>query len=101
MQLETKKALFVFGGGFLLFYLLRPLVFKEGLATAQKPITDQQRSDALTAINGYKAAVDAGESTDRLQEVNQYAQQQYGLKVDRKIDGTYFAVTLDGQPIYI
>ena len=100
MDKSLKQGLLVFGGGLLLFWLIKPLVFPlSTLDTA--PVDALTQQNAQLAVDAYKRGVDAGENEDALKELNEYIHSQTQLRVQRRTDGSYVAVTDKGQLITV
>lgn len=93
------KAAIMFGGGFLLFWLLKPKNNGSSLSgsTGEKlasfdssdaPITAKQRKDAEVVMSAFQSAMIAGEPPMVLSELNRECMKDYGLKCQQKKDGS-------------
>ena len=88
MNQLTKLAV-VFGGGAVLFAVLKGVVFKE--ATTAKPENDARKDaaateqkDAAVALKAYRAALSAGEDSEAMADLNRELIKEYGLRVLRR-----------------
>ena len=89
------KAALMFGGGFLLFALLKPKDKTPALATANangKKAMDNQllpapsKENAEIVLIAYTDALKAGEPSNRLTELNQECMKEFGMRcyIDNK-----------------
>jgi hypothetical protein len=93
------KAAIMFGGGFLLFWLLKPKsnpnmqsgTTEDKLASfdsSSAPITAKQKKDAEVVMSAFQSAMIAGEPAMVLSELNRECMKDYGLKCQQKKDGS-------------
>jgi len=93
------KAAIMFGGGFLLFWMLKPKnndsklsgYTEEKLASfdsSSAPITAKQKKDAEVVMSAFQSAMIAGEPPMVLSELNRECMKDYGLKCQQKKDGS-------------
>jgi hypothetical protein len=108
MNTNLKKALIVFGGGILLFYVFKKLKpiggsskSKSKLSSSKpKEFTDEQKKDGAIVVKAYTDAVKSGENKAFLDEMNAEFAKTYRLRVlKNKADGSYFAADLDGNKV--
>jgi hypothetical protein len=123
MENETiKKALLVFGSGFLLFLLLKPKKgnwksFYEGGAIPedkpeerkklQEPKVDpkelkgnKKAQDGITVLKAYISAYNSGEPQRELDKLNEEIKKEYKLQVFRRgIDNKIVVADLSGKVI--
>lgn len=91
---QVKKSLIVFGGGLLLFWLLKPKQKKQ-----QEVDRLTMRKNAAHALAAYKKAVAAGENASALDELNREIEKEYSLRIYKAKDGFYYAADLQGNDI--
>lgn len=107
MNLNTKKALVVFGGGLLLFWAftkIRPFGSKKrargGSSNQPKVFTEDQKKNAIIVVKAYSDAMKAGENKAFLDEMNAEFAKTYGLRVlPNKTTGSLIATDLEGNKI--
>jgi hypothetical protein len=109
MNPNLKKALIVFGGGILLFYVFKKLKpiggsskknAKSSSSLKPKEFTDEQKKNAAIVIKAYSDAMKSGENKAFLDEMNAEFAKTYRLRVlKNKADGNYFAADLDGNKV--
>ena len=113
MSESLKKAAFVFGVGYLLFWLFKPKVRKsfELGETAVKEVEPKERTpiaeptmskkdakenptaaNAFTALKAYISAYNAGEPQSALDELNIEFGKEYGMNVYRRRQDNKLAV---------
>lgn len=113
MNESLKKAAFVFGVGYLLFWLFKPKVRKsfELGETAVKEVEPKERTpiaeptmskkdakenptaaNAFTALKAYISAYNAGEPQSALDELNIELGKEYGMNVYRRRQDNKLAV---------
>jgi hypothetical protein len=125
MTLDHKKALFVFGSAFLLFWIIKPsrkkIVASTKLNYSDKEDNpkDRKKMDAPTmnpkdmqgnellkngfaALKAYIQAYNNGEPQDVLDELNREFAQEFKVKVyRRKSDGKLVVCDLNGKEIMV
>jgi hypothetical protein len=102
---NTKKLIFIFGGGIILFYAFKQIKpygsepKKKGKKSGGR-VTEKKLKDAVLVKNAYASAAKAGESKDFLDEMNAEFSREYGLRVlnDRGAN-TFFVADLSGNKI--
>lgn len=122
MSESLKKALLVFGGGFLLFWLFKPKVgnmkkianggaVKEDKPADRKPLKEpkvdpaavkgnKKAQDAMIALSAYVKAYNAGETQSKLDELNKEMAKEFGLNVFRRgLDNKVVVSNLSGKVI--
>ena len=93
------KGAIMFGGGFLLFWLLKPKNNSNNLSgnteeklasfdSSSAPITEKQKKDAEVVMSAFQSAMIAGEPAMVLSELNRECMKDYGLKCQQKKDGS-------------
>jgi hypothetical protein len=106
MDTNTKKILFIFGGGYIL-YLAFKKVFPVGGSNKKganskgsKVQSEKDKKNAIIVMKAYSDAQNAGETKAFLDEMNAEFAKQYGLKVyTEKSSGNIFASDLQGNKI--
>lgn len=106
MNTELKKGLLIFGGGLLLFWILkkvRPVgkvKTKKSSEKSEKTPTPEEKKNALIMMEAYSAAKKAGENKMFLDEMNSEFAKEFNLKVytDRG-SGKLFVADLEGNKI--
>ena len=125
MKDEHKKALFIFGMGFLLFWVFKPKIQKAIATTdlkysdAEENPKDRKKMTAPTmseksakthplakngfmALKGYIDAYNNGEPQSILDELNREFAKEFKVKVyRRKSDGKLVVCDLDGKEIMV
>lgn len=119
---SLKKALLVFGGGFLLFWLFKPKVgnmkkianggaVSEDKPSERKPLKEpkvdpaaikgnKKAQDAMLALTAYVKAYNAGETQSKLDELNKELSKEFGLTVFRRgLDNKIVVSNLSGKVI--
>lgn len=105
MNKDLKKALIIFGGGFLLFLAfkkLRPLgAKKKSAASSSKSLASQeQMKNAALIVKAYGDAMKAGENKAFLDEMNAEFSKSYSMRVlPNKSNGQLIAVDLQGNKV--
>lgn len=106
MNTNLKKTLLIFGGGFLLFLILkrfRPLGKVKGVkksTSTTKSISEEEKKNAALILSAYKAAKVAGENKAFLDEMNVEFAKEYKMKVyTDKGSGKLFVANLEGNKI--
>jgi hypothetical protein len=106
MNPNLKKAIVIFGLGYLLFYgfkKLKPFGGKsKKSSTSSKPkeFTEEQKKNAAIVVKAYSDAVKSGENKSFLDEMNAEFAKTYKLRVlQNKATGAYFASDLDGNKV--
>lgn len=106
MNLSTKKALVVFGGGLLIFWAItkiRPFGTKKrskGGSNQGKVFTEDQKKNAIIVVRAYSDAMKAGENKAFLDEMNAEFAKTYGLRVlPNKTTGSLIATDLEGNKV--
>lgn len=106
MNTNLKKALIVFGGGFILFWAfikMRPYGAKgksKKSGASAKIFTEEQKKNAIIVTKAYGDAMKAGENKAFLDEMNAEFAKTYGLRVvPNKSSGTLIATDLEGNKI--
>ncbi len=122
MNDNIKKAILIFGVGFVIYFIARPKQ-KKSLAAGDKSVKeddpkergklktpvltpeDRKKSSAQTvkafdALSAYVAAYNAGEPQDALDELNRELSKEFGMTVYRRRDTGKLAVKdLQGKDI--
>lgn len=100
------KASVVFGGGFLLFWLLRPkLTGTKNTATSEtksfdnSPATPKQLEDADIVIKAYTEALKAGEPPSKLTELNGELMREFGMRCYVDKSGKMIVCDVKGKTI--
>lgn len=105
MNVNTKKALIIFGGGILLFWAftkVRPFGSKKKNESGSKSkvFTEDQKKNAIIVVKAYSDAMKAGENKAFLDEMNAEFSKSYGLRVlTNKANGSLFATDLEGNKV--
>jgi hypothetical protein len=107
MNTNLKKALLVFGGGFILFLAFKKIKpvgsvksKKSSSSSAPKTFSDEEKKNAAIVLSAYKAAQKAGESSSFLNQMNIEFASQYSMKVfPDKSTGGVFVADLEGNKI--
>ena len=104
MNTSLKKALLVFGGGFLLFMAfkrIRPFGGKKRSSKGAGSMgTNSQKKDAAVILKAYSDAMAAGENKAFLDEMNSEFAKTYKMRVvPNKGNGKLMATDLDGNKI--
>lgn len=108
MNPNLKKALIVFGGGILLFYVFRKIKPIGGSSknkskdsiSKTKQFTEEQKKNAAIVVKAYTDAKNSGENKAFLDEMNAEFAKTYRLRVlKNKADDSYFAADLDGNKV--
>lgn len=109
MNTNLKKALLVFGGGFLLFWAfkkIKPIDVKKKSTSKNDSNasadgnSDDKIKNAKICLKAYGEARKAGESKDFLAEMNREFIKEYGLKVmPNKTNGKLFVSDSDGNKV--
>lgn len=104
MNTNVKKAIMIFGGGFLLFLAFKKLKpfggkGKSGKSKSSEP-TEAQKKNAVVAIKAYSDAKSDGQNQSFLDELNAEFVKQYSLRVYvDKGTGGLIATDLSGNKI--
>ena len=104
MNTNVKKALLIFGGGFLVYWAFTKIIPIGGRSKTKKSDkkSDVQpdKKNAIIALRAYGEAMKAGENKQFLDEMNSEFTKQYNLKIyTEKGSGKLFAADLDGNKI--
>lgn len=106
MNPNLKKAIVIFGFGYLLFYAfqkIKPFGGKsKKISGSSKPkeFTEEQKKNAAIVVKAYSDAVKSGENKSFLDEMNAEFAKTYKLRVlQNKASGAYFASDLDGNKV--
>ena len=108
MNTNLKKALLIFGGGFILFLAfkkIKPVGSIKGKKStssskSEKTFTDEEKKNAAIVLSAFKAAQKAGEPTSFLNQMNVEFASQYSMKVfPDKSTGGVFVADLEGNKI--
>jgi hypothetical protein len=105
MNTNWKKAILIFGGGFILFWAfkkIKPLggIVKSNKKSESKPLSDSDKKNAAIVLIAYKDAKKAGESKAFLDEMNAEFSKEYQLKVyTDKGTGKLFVADLEGNKV--
>lgn len=107
MNTTLKKALLVFGGGFLLFMAfkrIRPMggsyKKKSSGSSSKSTASSQQKKDAAIITKAYGDAMAAGENKAFLDEMNAEFSKTYKMRVvPNKATGKLMATDLGGNKI--
>jgi hypothetical protein len=105
MNPNLKKALIVFGLGYILFYgfkKIKPFGGKSKKLASSKPkeFSEEQKKNAAIVVKAYSDAVASGENKAFLDEMNAEFAKTYKLRVlKNKGTGMYFAADLDGNKV--
>lgn len=99
MNTNVKRGILIFGGGYLLYFLFKKLKPIEGKSKKKKELKNQL-PNARTALAAYRAAVNDGQNTSFLNDMNIEFMKKFGLKViPDKSSGTYIVVNQSGDKI--
>lgn len=101
------KASIIFGGGFLLFLLLKP---KLGMATTaastsdkksfdNAPVTAKDLENADIVVKAYTDAVKAGEPPAKLTELNTECMKEFGMRCYTDKSGKLIVCDVKGKTI--
>lgn len=103
------KATIMLGGGFLLFWLLKPKGIDKTKSAIQnpltasfdatKPVTPEQKANGRIVMDAYQSAMMAGEPPMILSELNRECMKDYGMKCYQKKDGTLCVTDEAGREI--
>ena len=107
MNTNLKKAILIFGGGFVLYWAftkIRPIggsmKSSSSSGSAEKSFSGDQKKNAMAALQAYRAAKKNGESKQFLDELNQELAKEYGVRVyTDKTTGKCIATDLSGNKI--
>lgn len=105
MNTTLKKALLVFGGGFLLFLAFKRIKpfggSKKGSSKkSSSSASSSQKKDAAVILKAYSDAMAAGENKAFLDEMNSEFAKTYKMRVvPNKASGKLMATDLDGNKI--
>jgi hypothetical protein len=105
MNTNLKKALLIFGGGFILFWAFKKIKpiggsVKSKKSEESKSLSDSDKKNAAIVLTAYKDAKKAGESKAFLDEMNSEFAKEYQLRVyTDKGTGKLFVADLDGNKV--
>jgi len=105
MNTNTKKAILIFGGGFLLYWAftkIRPIgsKSKKSKKSDSKSFTEDDKKKATIVLTAYRQAQKAGESKSFLEDMNVEFAKEYGYKVyTDKGSGGLFVADLEGNKV--
>jgi len=106
MNTNLKKSLLIFGGGLLLFLILkrfRPLGKVKGSKSKKneaKIVSEEDKKNAAIVLTAYRAAKKAGENKEFLDEMNAEFAKEYRMKVyTDKGSGKLFVADLEGNKV--
>jgi hypothetical protein len=106
MNPNLKKAIIIFGLGYILFYGFKKMKpfggksKKSGISSKPKEFTEEQKKNAAIVVKAYSDAVSSGENKAFLDEMNAEFAKTYKLRVlKNKGTGTYFASDLEGNKV--
>jgi hypothetical protein len=105
MNPNLKKAIVIFGLGYLLFYGFKKFKpfggkSKKTSSIKTKEFSEDQKRDAAIVVKAYSDAVKSGENKAFLDEMNAEFAKTYKLRVlQNKANGSYFASDLDGNKV--
>jgi hypothetical protein len=104
MNDSAKKAMIVFGGGAVLFLLLKYVfrVKEEGSSklTTTSPESRKQKQDSVVLLKAFTDAVKDGQPASFLNQMNAEFVNTYKMKVYRsKSSGKFFVADLEGKVI--
>lgn len=105
MNIQTKKAILIFGGGLLLFWTLKTF-FPVGKTKSKKSSrssskgADEKTRNAVVVLKAYGEAKKAGESKAFLDEMNVEFAKEFKLRVmTDKGSGKLFVSDLEGNKV--
>lgn len=103
---NVKKALLIFGGGLLIFYVfkkIKPFGKKKSTSKSKgktKIVSEEDKKQAAIVMSAYDSAKKAGESKSFLDEMNLEFSKEYKMKVyTEKGSGGLFVSDLEGNKI--
>lgn len=103
MNTNLKKAILIFGGGFIVYWAfnkIMPIGGKKKSKKKEDKAPPADKKNAVIALKAYTEAKKAGESKQFLDEMNSEFAKEYKLKVyTDKGSGKLFAADLDGNKI--
>jgi hypothetical protein len=107
MNQKFLKPLIIFGGGLLLFLLLKPKDKSQNTTGALKSFDDTDNSmdvldkekDAQIVMKAYLSAVENGESSARLEELNKECMKEFGLECRMSKSGKAIIYDKKGKKI--
>jgi hypothetical protein len=106
MNPNLKKAIIIFGLGYILFYGFKKMKpfggksKKTSTSLKSKDFTEEQKKDAAIVVKAYSDAVKSGENKAFLDEMNAEFAKNYKMRVlQNKGNGNYFASDLDGNKV--
>lgn len=104
MNTNLKKALLIFGGGFIVYWAFTKIMPLGGRRKKIKSKIEEapsaDKKNAIVALKAYTEAKKAGESKQFLDEMNAEFSKQYNLKIySDKGSGKLFAADLEGNKI--
>jgi len=105
MNTNLKKALLIFGGGYLLFLIiekLKPIAPKAKVKKSKSSKTESagDKKQAATLLIAYREAKKAGEPKSLLDEMNAEFAKEYKMKVHTdKSTGRLFVADLQGNKV--
>lgn len=111
MDNETKNILKILGVAVVVLFVFKPKFSKKAIGLksngasgnlnppkTEDAISDKDFDNAIVAIKAYRSALNNGESQSALEEINQKALAEFGVKIIQK-NGKLFAVDKNGRDI--
>jgi len=100
MDNNIKKALLIFGGGFLIFMAFKYIKpNKNKSKSSSKSAPDKDKVNAKTVLTAYIDANNNGENKQFLNDMNTEFAKTYKMRVYVDKDGTAFVTDLKGDRI--
>lgn len=106
MNNNLKKALLIFGGGFILFLAFKKIKpvgsvkGKKSSSSSTPSFSEEDKKQAAIVLSAYRAAQKAGENSSFLNQMNIEFASQYSMKVfPDKGTGGVFVADLEGNKI--
>jgi len=105
MRENILKASLIFGGGFLIFWFLKPKEKKDSVLpkasfdSEKKPKTKANPENASIVVDAYVMAHQSGESKQALDELNNMCLDEYGMKCEINGVGDIIVSDADGNRI--
>jgi hypothetical protein len=97
LTLDQKRFVFGIGGGLLLFWAMKEFLFKPNAPEIKsEPATADEVQQALLA---YETAINKGEDSDALAELNDMLEEEFAVRVYKISDGSLVAKDLTGKQV--
>lgn len=98
MSIQLQKFLLIFGVAGVLYWLTRPGTTRKAATVSSDPA--KVKENAGTVGRAYLAALSAGETPSRLEELNVESEKMFGMRVYKKsADSSYWVMDTKGKDI--